>query len=1183
MHIAVTLGVAIATAVLTGALIVGDSVRGSLRHLALDRLQQIDFALTSDRYFRADLADELAKQPEFVGSFSHVAPISLLSDVTVEAKGSGRNANVLLVGADERFWDFCGDDQDAARPKQLPGDGEIVLNEPLATRLGVFEGDLVVIRLPTADQVPADSPLGRKNNRVRNVANLRVTEVIPAVSLGRFRLRSNQQQPFDAFVALSTIDQALDQAGGVNGLLVSAGDRVTLEDPNSPTRLHEMLTPTLADYGIDLERIRRRFSAPDDSAPTTIADFFQLTQDRMVFDDITAAEIRTAVRDLDPEEMFAYLATSIETTAPAGTSAETPSEPRHEPSSEISTGAASPRSIPYSIVTAIDDRTADHFLKAARRVDLSDANDRLASERLEEDEVILNSWSAEDLQVHVGDRVTIRYFEPETTHDRPREAAATFRVRAIVPLTEPKQPYRRRRPAVYDSMPSVANDPDLTPRVEGVTDEASIADWDPPFPFDQSRVRDEDDTYWDNHRTTPKAFIPLATGQRLWGSRFGRTTSFRVNPALTSEQELRASLLSQLKENEHAFAFRPVKTEALLASSGTTPFQFLFLGFSMFLIASALMLVALLFRLGMEIRASEFGLLRAVGFGIDRTRILALCEASVMALIGAAFGVGFGVLYAWGMLAGLRTWWLDAVVTPFLNLYISWTVSIPIGFALGVLSGLAVVWWSLRQVKSVSPRWLLKGSLSNDTKAAGSKKIRRWWVVLLFVLALLTAMCGVYLQGEAQAGAFFTSGALVLITCLMGTTMWLHRMGQDRRSRSRIGLGTLALRAAARRPTRSALTTSLMAAACFLIIAISAFRLSPTNAGTGGFDWLLESGRPLFVDFTDKSALRRAIGTGANQLAEVTIVPLRVQQGDDASCRNLYRPVRPRILGVTPAMVDYFDRHGGFAWAGSCATTELEKANPWRLLTKSAPAGEAGSAPIPVVLDKNTAMYSLRLYGGIGQEFTLDYGLEKPVRFQVVGLLGNSILQGSLLVSEASLLSRFPNVSGYQMFLAKGPAGTEEPIHLLESAFGDQGLEAQSTKRLLADLMAVQNTYLSTFQSLGALGLLLGVVGLAVAQTRNVLERRGEFALLRATGFTSARLGWLVLLENGLLMLIGLGIGVATALITVLPHALVGGAETPWRSLVFSLAAVFAAGMLASTITVRAASGAPIVTALRGQ
>ena len=57
VHIAVALGVMTATAVLTGALVVGDSMRGSLRHLALDRLQGIDEALVVPRFFRAELAE----------------------------------------------------------------------------------------------------------------------------------------------------------------------------------------------------------------------------------------------------------------------------------------------------------------------------------------------------------------------------------------------------------------------------------------------------------------------------------------------------------------------------------------------------------------------------------------------------------------------------------------------------------------------------------------------------------------------------------------------------------------------------------------------------------------------------------------------------------------------------------------------------------------------------------------------------------------------------------------------------------------------------------------------------------------------------------------------------------------------------------------------------------------------
>ena len=67
---AVLLGVAVGTAVLTGALLVGDSLRGSLRDLTLKQLGWVEQALVAGRFVREDLARELAAE--------RVAPAILL-------------------------------------------------------------------------------------------------------------------------------------------------------------------------------------------------------------------------------------------------------------------------------------------------------------------------------------------------------------------------------------------------------------------------------------------------------------------------------------------------------------------------------------------------------------------------------------------------------------------------------------------------------------------------------------------------------------------------------------------------------------------------------------------------------------------------------------------------------------------------------------------------------------------------------------------------------------------------------------------------------------------------------------------------------------------------------------------------------------------------------------------------
>ncbi|MFV2065669.1 MAG: ABC transporter permease, partial [Pirellulales bacterium] len=135
----------------------------------------------------------------------------------------------------------------------------------------------------------------------------------------------------------------------------------------------------------------------------------------------------------------------------------------------------------------------------------------------------------------------------------------------------------------------------------------------------------------------------------------------------------------------------------------------------------------------------------------------------------------------------------------------------------------------------------------------------------------------------------------------------------------------------------------------------------------------------------------------------------------------------------------------------------------------------------------------------------------------------------------------------------------------------------------LEAFLDVQNTYLSTFQSLGALGLLLGTLGVAAVQIRNVLERQGELALMRAFGFRRRRLAGLVLLENGLLIVVGLLIGLLTALIAVLPHWLLGGASVPWRSLVSLPILVLVTGLAAGLAVVRQVLRAPLWAALRGE
>ena len=164
--------------------------------------------------------------------------------------------------------------------------------------------------------------------------------------------------------------------------------------------------------------------------------------------------------------------------------------------------------------------------------------------------------------------------------------------------------------------------------------------------------------------------------------------------------------------------------------------------------------------------------------------------------------------------------------------------------------------------------------------------------------------------------------------------------------------------------------------------------------------------------------------------------------------------------------------------------------NPWEVLAK------ANASPVPVVLDQTTATYGLNPPLGRGDELTVHGADDRKVRLQVAGLLNDSIFQGELLLNEESLRRYAPDAAGYRYFLVEAPPGRATLVQqALQQKLGDYGFASETTIERLSALAAIQNTYLATFQSLGGLGLLLGTIGLAVVQWRNVLERRGELAL----------------------------------------------------------------------------------------
>src|SRR5205085_2531374 len=150
------------------------------------------------------------------------------------------------------------------------------------------------------------------------------------------------------------------------------------------------------------------------------------------------------------------------------------------------------------------------------------------------------------------------------------------------------------------------------------------------------------------------------------------------------------------------------------ASAGSTDFSELFLYFSAFLIAAALLLVGLLFRLNLDRRAAEVGVLFAAGYRRSTVRWLVLAEGSLLAALGAAVGLFAARFYAGAMLGLLRALWPGGLEGSFLQLHAT-VGSYLIGYLAAFLVSLLTIAWAVRILGKVTPRALLTGATSEES------------------------------------------------------------------------------------------------------------------------------------------------------------------------------------------------------------------------------------------------------------------------------------------------------------------------------------------------------------------------------------------------------------------------------------------------------------------------------------
>ena len=1187
INIVVMLAVAISTAVIGGSLIVGDSVRFSLQRMTQQRLGQITHVLHSPRFFRQQLAEDIAKDQSWQPATTKIAADSLIDDAvcapailltgsierTTSADSLRRAGSVTLLSINEEGWGLLENGD-----IEVPDAREIVLGFRTAQELKVTKGDEVTVWVEIPASIPRDSLLGERSETTAEIV-LTVADVIPETAgASRFDLNPGQQLPYNAFLSLATMQERLGleevevsrrnpiaKVARVNTMLVGVPE-FPAKGPEDgewrAARLEQLQSAAdqIASEVGDLNSVVQKSLIPKDLELNlrVVADRGYLTaeSDRMILDDATASAVAAAAEDLGlaTDKSIVYLSNEIWATDRANTDE---------------------RFSMYSIIAGLNMHSGAPF----GPLKLTDGS---AVPELGDNDIVLSAWLAEDLKVSTGDTVNATWHQIGSHGELP-EIEKTFTVKGI-----------------FSSDDTLTVDRNLTPSVEGVTDVEDFGDIRQPFEMDMKRLTERDDDYWKEHRATPKAFVSLKTAEELWNSRYGRYTSIRIGgstgSATRSETQLNTmanrlafEIPRRLQPAEVGMMFRPVREEGLQAAVGANDFTQLFIGFSFFLILSAIILASLMFRLGIQQRINQMGVLSAVGWTDNRVRRLFVTEGLLVCLAGACVGAVAAVYFAKLMIYGLTTWWVGAVGTQFLLLDIQPAKLVLSAVISLVLAGLVII-LALRSFRNIGVRDQLAGNA--DAAELGTDGERGLWdklvtlvgfgsIIAAFVVPFLVIL-NLVPDGEAFGGltwqmvCFFLAGFSCLIAGLFILSVMLRRRATaETVDKVESSLRGLALANAARSPTRSLLTTALIAFATFVIVAVGAGRRNPLSetpdvqSGNGGYSLVAETAQPVLFDLNTAEGRSQLNfrDEQISQLGTATVYPFGMKPGANASCVNLYQTRIPTMLGATPEFI----ARGGFRFA------DTPGENPWELMNEEhPPSGSSGinkAVPtIPVIGDMNTLMYSLKK----GKGSTIYYPTVDEAEFalKVVGMLDGSVFQGVLLMTDENLKRLDPDVAGARYFLIE-TASVDDLSNVstaLESALNDFGFDAEPVSERLAGFLAVQNTYLSTFQMLGGLGLLVGTFGLAAVMMRNVVERRREIALMRAVGFTKWRVSRLILSENSILLLWGILLGTGSALLAMLPHLRSTGADLPWQPLLGTLVAVAVIGSLASVFAVRAAS-----------
>jgi len=552
-------------------------------------------------------------------------------------------------------------------------------------------------------------------------------------------------------------------------------------------------------------------------------------------------------------------------------------------------------------------------------------------------------------------------------------------------------------------------------------------------------------------------------------------------------------------------------------------------------------------------RIRELGLLRAAGATRRQLTGFVLAQAATLGAVGAAVGLVVGLGLAELLAIQLRT----IASIPFERSDPSpWSIGAIVAIGLGVT--LAAGLEPARRAGSIPP----VEALHERSEPSASRRARLRWLVAVFlavgIAGLLVWPRDLGWDGLVRSVAVYA----VLFAAVLLAPVVLGGLGRIAGLPFRVLFRPeerLARAAITRDRSRTTLTVGALAIGLAMVVAVGAVAHQSRLAAAAWLrdvipgDELLTSIRPVALD--------------EDVLADVAAVDGVVRVSPIATFDVARDGVRYDAAAV---------RGADLAADGRLTFLLGDRAEALAGLDRG------GVAILPRAIADRTGLT-------VGSTLSLALGGGTVADLRVAGVVDRS-LPGS--AGEAILVG-WPDATG--VFGVEGadalavrydPAaeGTARPA--VEGLARESALEPSPLETVAGAIDSALGQVFGLFDALAVIAVLVAALGIVNTLSVGVLERVREIGILRASGMTRTQVRRTVVVEAGILGLVGSALGIATGLVAAAVLVVWAGAgrlilDIPWSSIVVAVVLGVGVSMLAAWYPARLASRVAIVSAVR--